>query len=363
MLRVVTYRLSQILLHRKTSSGLQASTHATGRAHIPRRIFSCQSYQGQHAHEKHAGPDISGLDLGLQQQWDHAANAQLGNIVIQPRSATKVTWICDQCPDGHLHSWSAQINSRSDGSGCPQCSGLAVCKHNSLATKAPLIAAQWDYEANDGTPETVTAQTAQSVGWHCDVCGHKWSATPHARVSKRKTGCPQCAQKRKTKTRTQHPTFAESKHPLLAEWDHKQNAAQGHFPDKIRLKSHKQIFWFCTKCPAGQQHRWSAVPYDRTGRVKPGCPFCSGRTACGCNSLQARYPDIAAEWDPTKKQGQPSDYPAGSTFVAWWSSRQRGSWQQTIHSRTGYVQRKATRLRRIQERQSSAGLRPGPPET
>ena len=299
---------------------LSVATVCAGRACIPGFHVSCQSNQGLDAHAKQAGPDISRLDLALQQQWDHAANAKLGNIVINPRNARKVSWICDQCPNGHLHSWSAKVNDRSDGTGCPQCSGHAVCKHNSLATKAPLIAAQWDYEANDGTPEQITARSAQYVGWHCNVCGHKWSATPDARVGRRETACPQCAKKGQTKTRTQHPSFAESKHPLLAEWDHKENAAQGHFPDKIRLRSHKQISWFCTKCPAGQDHRWSAVAADRTGRIQAGCPFCSGRSACRCNSLQALYPDIAAEWDCTRNLGQPSDYPAGSKFAAWWSS-------------------------------------------
>ena len=301
------------------------------------------------------GPDISRLDVALQQQWDHAANAHLGCIVIKPHSNIKVWWMCDQCPDGHLHSWEARIDLRTRGSGCPQCIGRKVCKHNSLATKAPLAAAQWDYEANDGTPDSLMAQSNQLVGWLCDACGHKWSQTPNNRVCKHKGGCPQCARRRRCMKHIKHPTFAECQDPrgraVLAEWDHDRNALQGNFPQNTTLQSSKQIFWLCTKCPAGQEHSWAATPNHRMGRSKSGCPFCTGKAACKCNSLQALYPAIATSWDHAKNQGQPSDYTASSTFLAWWSSPQRGSWQQSIDSRTKQVREGPARLIRIQQRQ------------
>ena len=52
-------------------------------------------------------------------------------------------------------------------------------------------AAQWDYEANAalGTPDTVVANSIQPVGWHCQVCGHKWTVSPNSRA-KRQSGCP-----------------------------------------------------------------------------------------------------------------------------------------------------------------------------
>ncbi|KAL3140448.1 hypothetical protein ABBQ38_004707 [Trebouxia sp. C0009 RCD-2024] len=305
-------RVFQRLSHtaRKAPKALQTTQptcHATGRARDERDVYCC-SFQSQHACIQHEGPDISKLHPALQQQWDHAANAHLGNIVIKPHSAKKVRWTCDQCPDGHLHTWSARVSHRTRGDGCPQCGSRQVCKHNSLATKAPLVAAQWDYKANSGTPDDVVAQSNHKANWHCKLCGCKWEATPNARVSKKKTGCPQCGDHARTKKRTTHPTFAECKHPLLAEWDFDRNAAQGHFPDKVRLRSSKKIFWLCTKCPAGQKHSWSAAPYHRTGRSHAGCPFCAGMAACRCNSLQALFPETAAEWDYNKNKGLASHY-------------------------------------------------------
>ena len=127
---------------------------------------------------------------------------------MRPYSNKKLWWTCDQCPDGHLHRWEATVNSRARGNGCPQCVGRLVCKHNCLAIKAPLIAAQWDCEANDGTPDSMVAQSRQHVGWLCEMCGRKWSATPHSRLSK-KAGCPKCSgNAKKGKKHNKHPTFA-----------------------------------------------------------------------------------------------------------------------------------------------------------
>ena len=155
----------------------------------------CHATHGQPVQQ--VGPDISRRDTALQQQWNHAADAHLGNIVVKPQSKKIVWWMCDQCPDGHLHSWEATVANRSNGSGCPQCSSHKVCKHNSLATKAPAAAAQWDYEANDGTPDSVLAQSNVVVGWRCDDCGSKWSAAIYSRVGTNKTNWLSALQSKK----------------------------------------------------------------------------------------------------------------------------------------------------------------------
>ena len=315
----------------------------------------CESAHGQPVQQQ--GPDISRLDPALQQQWDHAANAHLGNIDIKPHSRRKVWWTCDQCPDGLLHRWEACMCDRTRGTGCPRCSGRKVCKHNSLATKAPKVAAQWDYEANIGTPDNVVAQSNHSVGWLCDACGCKWSASPGRRVCKNRSGCPKCADVARTK-KQKHPTFAECQDPhskaVLAEWDHERNPPQGNFPHNIRLQSNKGIFWLCHKCPAGQEHSWCAMPKHRMSRSKSGCPFCAGQAVCKCNSLRSLYPDIAEEWDHVKNQGQPGDHVAHSHHLAWWFSPQQGSWQQTIQSRTNCAQLKSARAKLVQQRLASA---------
>ncbi|KAL3147894.1 hypothetical protein ABBQ32_002610 [Trebouxia sp. C0010 RCD-2024] len=310
-------------------------------------LVSC--FSTQHHHTQQEGPDISLLDPALQKQWDHARNAHLGSTVVKPYSNRKVWWTCDKCPDGHPHSWLSPVDLRSRGQGGPQCSSRKVCKHNSLATRAPKVASQSDHEVNTGTPDTVLAQSHRMFGWRCDACGHKWSAPPGARVSKQASaGCPMCALFKKP---TKHPTFAKGNHPLLAEWDHDRNAAHGNHPDNVTLGSRKQIFWLCTKCPVGQVHSWSATPNDRSGRRRSGCPVCAGMVACRCNSLQALYPDIAAEWDHSKNRSQLSKYTAGSGKRAWWFTTERGTWRQAIYARTLLQKSRMSRLKRIQQQQ------------
>ena len=201
-----------------------------------------------------------------------------------------------------------------------------MCKHNCLATKDPAAAAQWDYEANAalGTPDTVVAHSHQPAGWHCQVCNHRWTASPNGRVSQQ-SGCSRCAVRGFV---ARQPTFADCQHPLLAEWDHMRNEICGNYAHKTTLKSSKQVFWLCNKCPAGKEHSWSAPAYSRTGHSQSGCPICAGHVACRCNSLPSLFPAVAAQWDYGRNTGQPSDYTARSHHLVWWCSPERGSWQQ-----------------------------------
>lgn len=147
----------------------------------------CHASKGQHANAKQQGPN-SLLAPALQKQWDHTANA---DIDIKSPSRKKVQGVCDQCPDGHPHSWSATVGNRTRGTGCPLCGGCTVCKHNSLATKAPSVQL-----SGIMTPKLVhltmwcTHRATILSHWQCAVCGCKWQATPNARVSKLGSGCP-----------------------------------------------------------------------------------------------------------------------------------------------------------------------------
>ena len=290
-------------------------------------------------------PDISALDQTLQQQWDHAANQHLGNIVVKRFSRRKVWWNCHQCPDGHLHRWLAKVSSRSEGNGCPQCAGRKVCKHNSLATLAPRAASYWDNANNTSTAKDVVAYSNATAQWACSCCGHKWTAKISSRAANN-SGCPECSFRMRT-PKTRQPTFAACKHPLLAEWDYHQNAVQGIFPDKITLGSNKKVHWLCNKCPAGQQHCWTATPHERAGKVARGCPYCAGKAVCQCNSLQTHYPDVAAEWHQERNPGTPDDFTASSHQIVWWHNAHRGSWQQSINSRTSGVQKQLARWKHI----------------
>ena len=277
------------------------------------------------------GPDISRLPPELQQQFDHARNAHLSNIVVLPGSRRKVAWICDKCPAGHPHKWFSTVNSRTSSrrTGCPFCAGKAVCPHNSLAANATEVAAQWS-GGNPDRPEDYTAASSVNKLWHCDCCGHEWSARIQERTMG-KRGCPNCYNVRRGNKRMRRPPVSDSQH-AMALWDWKENQPAGLDPNKLTDRSHKVANWVCHNCPKGQAHKWTAT----VGNVccGSGCPCCSGRKACICNSLQALHPEVAAEWDYTRNEGTPADYAAQSQGKVWWYNSQRGSFEARIKART-----------------------------
>ena len=276
-------------------------------------------------------PDTSGLKPQLQQEWHPDNNALLGNIKITPQSGRKVMWSCPNCPAGFPHIWLAAVEKRTKGTSCPFCCGRRVCKHSSLATKAPAVARYWNYSKNAKTPEQTLAGSNSRADWKCPDCQHEWQAQIARRVMT-DGGCPRCSQDRKKKTK--QPTFEEEQHTVLQEWDHERNARNGIFPHNTTLQSKKLVHWVCHECPKGQLHRYQMYAYKRTLRRPQGCPYCASRKVCDCNSLAACEPTIAAEWDFTRNDGSPADVTSRSAQVVWWRNDRRGSWEQSINGRT-----------------------------
>ncbi|KAL3144807.1 hypothetical protein ABBQ38_001916 [Trebouxia sp. C0009 RCD-2024] len=272
------------------------------------------------------------LSPELQQQWHVDSNRHLGAVKVKPGSAIEAVWQCNKCPAGQPHVWTALVYSRTRGTQCPYCSNRRVCLHNSLATTAPEIATYWDRNKNQKTPEEVTAGSSSRAEWKCPDCNHEWKAQIALRVRKR-AKCPKCSSKKRKKT--SQPTFAEAQPPELAEWDHRRNEAEGFYPHKITLGSGKLVHWICSRCPRGQPHRWTASPASRIGSDS-GCAVCAGKQACVCNPLESLFPSIAAELDVGENSFAPSEVTAMSAKEVWWRNAERGSWRQTINSRTFY---------------------------
>lgn len=105
-------------------------------------------------------------------------------------SHKKIEWRCEQ---GHV--WSASVSSRSQGSGCPYCSGrIPVCGVNDLATTHPDLARQL-LDPEQG--KLVGAGSSKKLEWVCDKNPeHVWTAAVRNRVGfngKASTGCPVCS--------------------------------------------------------------------------------------------------------------------------------------------------------------------------
>ena len=226
------------------------------------------------------------------------------------------------------------------GTGCPFCSGRAVCQHNTLARKAPEVAVFWDAEKNGPlSPEQLTVSSSKKAHWKCSVCLYEWQTSVDRKVSSN-TGCPKCAKinagRKADGTRQKHPTFAVAKHALLEQWDHDRNSKNGILPDNTTLQSNKLIWWCCHECPKGKVHSWQARPAHRTSsKKKPtGCPCCAGRQLCECNSLETVCPDIAADFDIEKNGVTAAEVTSSAGTKYSWLSDEPGAKKRSVDLRT-----------------------------
>ncbi len=136
-------------------------------------------------------------------------------------------WICKL---GHI--WSAGINKRAHGRGCPICSGKKVLiGFNDLATVNPETAKEafgWD-------PQSVTAGSDLKRKWMCEK-KHVWTAAVFTRTQATPSGCPSCAKGGFDPNLDGYLYFLTHQ-----DWEMLQIGITN-FPDN-RLRVHKRLGW------------------------------------------------------------------------------------------------------------------------
>ena len=135
--------------------------------------------------------DLATIHPEIAKEWHPTKNAPLLPQDVTANSGQKVWW---QCEEGH--EWLATIDSRSNGTSCPYCSGrLPIESETDLATTHPEIAAEWHPTKNGKLlPTMVSSGTHKKVWWMC-AKGHEW---PAAIYSRKTSGCPVCSGETKT---------------------------------------------------------------------------------------------------------------------------------------------------------------------
>ncbi|MCR5321694.1 MAG: DUF2726 domain-containing protein [Lachnospiraceae bacterium] len=125
-------------------------------------------------------------------KYDFEKNSEIGIDfeTITARTSEKVWWKCKECGN----SWFATVASQNDKieHGCPYCSGRLVIKGKTdLLTLFPEISKEWDYEKNgDLQPSDISSKSGIKVWWKCSE-GHEWKATVGNRAHNN-SGCPRC---------------------------------------------------------------------------------------------------------------------------------------------------------------------------
>ena len=104
-------------------------------------------------------------------------------------------------------------------------------------------------------------------------------------------------------------------------------------PEEVTIKSFQKVWW---KCPKGVDHEWQAsIRYmvDKDNKYV-GCPFCNNKRVSITNSLSTKYPEIAAQWHPTKNNSLlPSAVTYTSTKNVWWQCEKGHEWKRPINQR------------------------------
>ncbi len=178
-------------------------------------------------------------------------------------SGKKVWW---QCPKGEDHEWESEIKSRSNGSGCPFCSGRKAGKSNNLLALNPKLASEWHPTKNgDSRPEDFTPGSDKKVWWQCPAGDdHEWETTINQMSGG--SGCPFCSGRRADKLNN----LLALNPKLASEWHPTKNGDSR--PEDFTPMSNKKVWWQCVE---GEDHEWETTIANRSGGT--GCPFCAGK--------------------------------------------------------------------------------------
>ena len=134
------------------------------------------------------GKSVAEMHPELIEEW--SPKNETTPYMVSYGSGVPYLWICKKCGN----EYPASPNKRHNGRGCAVCAGQKVMPgYNDLATLAPLLAADWDYEKNTKTPSEVPARGGGPAYWKCAVCGHRWGPVNiSSRYRGNGTGCPKC---------------------------------------------------------------------------------------------------------------------------------------------------------------------------
>jgi len=260
-------------------------------------------------------------------EWHPTLNEEALPSDFSAASHKRVWWLCPKS-----HPFEMMIKHRTNGSRCPYClNRKCLTGWNDLALYYPDVAAEWDYELNELSPEQVYYGNKAPAAWH-GKCGHKWVTPTYYRTIYGR-GCPLCDGRdahtvlpvKKDKNKA---SFAKTHPEFLSEWDYELN--EDLKPEDVTAGSEMVAWW---KCPVGHSYD---MPVEK--RVKGrNCPYCSGkRIKSGINDLMTLFPLIGNEFHPTLNgEVKATDISPGSHKNYYWLGEQCGhSWKAMPFNRT-----------------------------
>lgn len=243
----------------------------------------------------------------LMKEWNYEKNVNLNPEYISKGVHINVWWKCSKCG----HEWQSKVYTRTNGSGCPKCSGRLNAKkpsklklgENDFQTEYPKLAKEWDYKRNKLKPNELTSGSNIKVWWICNL-NHNYEASISNRI--KGTGCPYCVNKKILKG---YNDLTTTNPKLAKEWNYEKNIIK---PNEVMNFTKRKVWWKCDK-----GHEWQADIGSRSSGS--GCPICSGRqTLSGYNDLATTNPELLKYWDYDKNTIKPDEVGKGSHADIWW---------------------------------------------
>ena len=200
----------------------------------------------------------------------------------------------------------------------------------SLADVMADLAAEWHPTLNGKlTPADVFPGSDAKVWWRCSKCQREWEAKVFKRARAGR-GCRECGIARRAALQAKPApgeSLAEVTPQVAAEWHPVLNGELT--PTDVRAGSGKRAWWRCAGCGFD----WQAPVYRRAQGT--GCPKCSyvrkgilRATPAWGQSFADLYPDVAAEWHPTRNGDlKPTDVKPASRKRVWWRCSEGHEWQ------------------------------------
>jgi len=261
--------------------------------------------------------DFATMQPELVKEWHPTKNGKLQPSDVREFSLKNVWWLA-----GCGHEWKSTVAHRSDGRKCPFCAGKKVLiGFNDIATTDPEIAEDWHPTKNgDVTPQTVSRGSSRKVWWLSH--GHEWISTIGNRTIS-EAGCAICSgdqvQIGINDLATTFPEIAKKWHPTK----------NGELtPESLTGRSGRKVWWL-----GNCGHTWKAsTKHLSSGR---GCAVCRGlQIEIGINDLATQYPDLAAQWHPTKNgELTPQQVTSSSAKKIWWMCDSGHEWRTGVNGR------------------------------
>ena len=212
---------------------------------------------------------------------------------------------------------------------CVYCNNIKVCKDNNLKILYPKISLMWHHKKNTLKSNEILANSHKKVWW---MCKNKHEFEKQVNLVVNSNGfCGGCGRDDGSyKTFATKENCLKNKYPELAkEWHPTKNLPLK--PEQV----YKTTVGYWWQCPKQKDHIYKQKIYERIN-IKTGCSFCAFKKLCKTNSLKFMYPEIAAEWHPTKNKKLTPDKVLAHTQIIkpWWLCKKKHEWQALVNSRT-----------------------------